>query len=302
MAEGQITTETDSMFSSRRALTYQALGVFALITFVYWPILQAMVHHWSINPDYSHGYLIVPLAFYFAYEKKYSLEAAPIEGNWWGVVLLSGGLALLALGQLGSLLTPLRASYVITLMGIVLLLLGKEIFRILLFPMAFMLLMVPLPQTLVNVVAFPLQLIAAEWAVWSMQLTGIPVLLEGNIIHLATGKLFVAEACSGLRSLMALITLGVVFAHFFRGGRPIQQAVLVLSTIPIAIFVNAVRVALTGYLAHYFGQEIAGGFIHDFQGLITFSVAFLLLLTEARLLEFAVARRAQAANAARGSA
>jgi exosortase len=291
MAEGQVTIGGASFLTTRRALSYQALGILALVTIVYKPILQAMVHHWSINPDYSHGYLIVPLAFYFAYEKKYKLEAAPMEGSWWGVGLLTVGLLLLAFGQLGSLLTPLRASYVFTLMGVVLLLLGKEIFRILLFPMAFLLLMVPLPQSLVNVVAFPLQLIAAEWAVWSMQLTGIPVLLEGNIIHLATGKLFVAEACSGLRSLMALITLGVVFAHFFRAGRPLQQAILVLSTIPIAIFVNAVRVALTGYLAHYFGQEVAGGFIHDFQGLITFSVAFVMLLGEARLLELVASRR-----------
>lgn len=291
MTEGQMSVGSGSIFTTRRALVYQALGVMALITLVYWPILQAMVHHWSINPDYSHGYLIVPLAFYFAYEKKYILEAAPISGSWWGVVLLTVGLALLSLGQLGSLLTPLRASFVFTLMGVVLLLLGKDVFRILLFPMAFLLLMVPLPQSLVNVVAFPLQLVAAEWAVWSMQLTGIPVLLEGNIIHLATGKLFVAEACSGLRSLMALITLGVVFAHFFRAGRPIQQVALVLSTIPIAIFVNAVRVGLTGYLAHYFGQEVAGGFIHDFQGLITFSVAFLMLLGEARLLELIAAQR-----------
>jgi exosortase len=200
------------------------------------------------------------------------------------VVWLLVGLALLTFGQLGSLLTPLRAGFVFSLMGLVLLLLGPAVFRILLFPMSFLLLMVPLPESLVNVVAFPLQLIAAKWAVMAMHMLSIPVLLEGNIIHLASGDLFVAEACSGLRSLMALLTLGVVFAHFFRRGHLIQQIFLVASTIPIAIFVNAIRVAVTGLLANAYGFDAAGGFVHDFQGLITFSIAFVLLLGEARIL------------------
>ena len=111
----------------------------------------------------------------------------------------------------------------------------------------------------------------------------VPALLEGNIIHLAHSELFVAQACSGLRSLMALLTLGVVFAYFMQRGT-LRRAIIVLSTIPIAIFVNAVRVALTGILAHAYGEEAATGVIHDFQGLITFFLAFLVLLVEARLL------------------
>ena len=117
-----------------------------------------------------------------------------------------------------------------------------------------------------------------------MQAFGIPALLEGNIIHLAHTQLFVAEACSGLRSLMALLTLGVVFAQFFRPGQLAQQSILVAGTIPIAILVNAVRVSLTGVLAHNFGRETATGFIHDFQGMITFSMAFVMLLALARVL------------------
>lgn len=277
-------SSTTPAFGSRR-VAISAVSVLIGFSFlVYLPILRAMVHHWRIDPDYSHGFLIVPLALYFAYERKYDIEDAPIGGSWWGVGFLLLGLTLLTFGQLGSLLTPLRAGFVFTLMGLVLLLLGKAVFRILAFPMAFLLLMVPLPESLVNVVAFPLQLIAAKWAVWALQGLSIPVLLEGNIIHLASGDLFVAEACSGLRSLMALLTLGVVFAHFFRRDHLIQQIFLVGSTIPIAIFVNAVRVALTGLLANSYGFELAGGFIHDFQGLITFSIAFAMLLAEATLL------------------
>lgn len=281
----------NSVMTSRRGLVWQLGGLLLLLTVIYAPILSAMVEHWRIVPDYSHGFLIVPLAFIFAYEKKYLLQAATIKGSWWGVGLLAVGLSLLALGQLGSLLAPLRAGYVFSMMGLVLLLLGKDAFFLLLFPMAFLLMMVPLPQSVVNIIAFPLQLIAAKWAVSLLQLIGIPVLLEGNIIHLAGGDLFVAEACSGLRSLMALLTLGIVFAHFFRRESLFQQVLLVASTIPIAIVVNSLRVAVTGILAHTYGQETATGFIHEFQGIITFSLAFLLLLGESKILARLLDRR-----------
>jgi exosortase len=169
----------------------------------------------------------------------------------------------------------------------VLLLFGRKVFEVLAFPLLFLFLMVPLPQSLVNVIAFPLQLMAANAAVESLHVMGIPALLEGNIIHLAHSELFVAQACSGLRSLMALLTLGVVFAYFLQRGT-LKRLIIVFSTIPIAIFVNAVRVALTGFLAHAYGEEAASGIIHDFQGLITFFLAFLVLLVEARLLSLIV--------------
>jgi exosortase len=271
--------------SPSRPVVLAIFGTFVLTGWVYQPIITQMVQTWRAYPDYSHGFLIVPLSIYFALEKRYQLQAARLEGSWWGAALLAIGVFVLLVGELGGLLTALRSGLVFTLMGLVLLLAGKEVFKILLFPMAFLFLMVPLPQSLVNVIAFPLQLIAATWAVSGLQTMGIPALLEGNIIHLAHSELFVAEACSGLRSLMALLTLGVVFAHFFRRGRIYQQLFIVASTIPIAILVNSVRVALTGILAHNFGSEMALGFIHDFQGMITFSMAFLLLLAEARLLE-----------------
>jgi exosortase len=284
VTEGSPTTEAVSTDSLRQK-TLIAIGVtLALTTYVYYPVLLHMYRTWRANPDYSHGLLIVPLSLYFAYGKLPQLRKAKIEGSWWGVGILLFGVLSLCIGELGSLLTALRSGYVFALIGLVLLLAGRQVFEILLFPMCFLFLMVPLPQSLVNIIAFPLQLIAAQWAVSSLQTFGIPSLLEGNIIHLAHTQLFVAEACSGLRSLMALLTLGVVFAQFFRAGRPIEQAVLVASTIPIAIVVNSFRVSLTGILAHNFGHEAATGFIHDFQGMITFSMAFIMLLGEANLL------------------
>ncbi|MBW2388622.1 MAG: exosortase [Deltaproteobacteria bacterium] len=287
MTQKRPATEDVAQDLLRKKTLLAIAGALALTTYVHYPILYHMFLTWRTNPDYSHGLLIVPLSLYFAYGKTPQLRRAEIRGSWWGVAILCVGVLSVCIGELGGLLTALRSGYVFALMGLVLLLAGRQVFEILLFPMAFLFLMVPLPQSLVNIIAFPLQLIAAGWAVSSLQAFGIPSLLEGNIIHLAHTQLFVAEACSGLRSLMALLTLGVVFAQFFRAGRLFQQSILVLSAIPIAIVVNAVRVSLTGILTHNFGPEAAGGFIHDFQGIITFSMAFIMLLGEAQLLTVA---------------
>lgn len=288
MADATRTT-TDGVAgeTDRRTVVYATCGAIVALFGIYFPILRNMVHHWSVVEDYQHGFIIAPLAAYFAYQKRWELEDAKIAGSWLGLIPLLVGVTSLTIGRLGTELMTMRSGFIFTLIGLVLLLLGKQVFRILAFPLFFLFLMVPLPQSLVNTVAFPLQLIAAKSAVLSLQEIGIPALVEGNIIHLAHTELFVHEACSGLRSLMALITLGVVFAYFFKPGVLWVQLVLVASTIPIAIFVNAFRVALTGYLAHH-DESLASGTIHDLQGIFTFGLAFVILLGEGRLIEFLV--------------
>lgn len=267
----------------RRAI---AIAVALLVAFgaIYGPILYWMGVNWAEVEDYSHGFLIVPLAVYFAWERRRQLRRAPIAGSWWGLPPLLFSVASLTVGRLGVEFMTMRVSFVFGLIGLVLLLLGRRVFEILAFPILFLFLMIPLPQSIVNVVAFPLQLIAADAAVDGLYWIGIPALREGNIIHLANHTLFVAQACSGLRSLMALITLGVVFAYFFRRSWG-ERIVIVGSAIPIAILVNAFRVFLTGVLTAWLGPEAAGGWIHTTEGLFTFGIAFVLLLVEAALLE-----------------
>jgi exosortase len=253
-----------------------ALGIFS-------PVLSHMVLHWKLVPDYSHGFLVAPLAVYFAWERRDLLRRTPVDPSWWGVAPLLLGLLALTVGRLGVELMAMRTGFVLTLNGLVLLLLGRQVYRVLAFPLLFLFLMVPLPQSLVNVIAFPLQLVAADLAVNALFWLDVPALREGNIIHLAETQLFVAEACSGLRSLMALGTLAVVFAYFFRRNLA-ERAILVLSAIPIAIVVNAFRVTLTGVLTHRFGEAAAEGVIHSTEGFFTFGLAFALLLLEAWLL------------------
>jgi exosortase len=274
----------------RRTSILYAGAASALAFGIFGPILYYMVQHWRAVDDYSHGFLVVPLALYFAWERRGDLQRAAIRPSWWGLLPLALGSLALMIGRLGVELTAMRVSFVLTLIGLQILLLGREVFRILMFPLLFLFFMVPLPQSFVNVVAFPLQLIAADFAVESLHLLHIPALREGNIIHLADTQLFVAEACAGLRSLMALGTLAVVFAYFFRKN-PIERVIIVASAIPIAIFVNAFRVALTGFLAHRMGSAAAHGLIHQTEGFVTFGLAFGLLLLEAWLLSVFWPRR-----------
>jgi exosortase len=267
----------------RRTSILYAGAASALAFGIFGPILYYMVLHWGAVDDYSHGFLVAPLALYFAWERRRDLQRAAIKPSWWGLIPLALGSLALMIGRLGVELTAMRTSFVLTLIGLQILLLGREVFRVLAFPMLFLFFMVPLPQSLVNVVAFPLQLMAADFAVETLHLLHIPALREGNIIHLADTQLFVAEACAGLRSLMALGTLAVVFAYFFRKN-PIERIIIVASAIPIAIFVNAFRVALTGFLSHRMGSAAAQGLIHETEGFFTFGLAFGLLLLQAWLL------------------
>jgi len=267
---------------SRRFTLTSLWILIGLAILVYAPILGYMVYQWSWDDDYSHGFLIVPLALWFAWERVPKLRRMEFSGSWLGVLPLAMGTLTLLIGRLGIELMNMRVSFLFTVIGLVLLLLGRQAFRVLAFPLLFLFLMVPLPESVVNVVAFPLQLMATDFAVQALYLLKIPALREGNIIHLANTQLFVAEACSGLRSLTALITLGVIFAYFFRKSTA-ERVIIVLSAIPIAILVNAFRVALTGGLTHHLGTEVASGWIHQTEGLFTFGIAFLLLLLEAWL-------------------
>ena len=282
---------------SRRAAIIGAFATSAAAVVVFAPILYYMVQHWGQSQDYSHGFLIAPLSAYFIWERRKKLARTPIEPSWYGLIPLALGALALAIGRLGVEQMSMRVAFVLTLIGIQLLLLGLPMSRVLAFPLCFLFLMVPLPQSLVNVIAFPLQLIAADLAVSTLHFFGFPVLREGNILHLPTTRLFVAEACSGLRSLTALGTLGVVFAYFFRKSWP-ERLLLVASTIPIAVIVNAIRVALTGVLTYKWGAEMAAGTIHQTEGFFTFGMAFALLMLEATLVSLLLRMFAQRKQAA----
>jgi exosortase len=248
-----------------------------LVVLLYWPVIVPMAWQWYVDANSSHGFLVPLLAGYFVWERRQRLARLAPRPEWWGLGVLLLGLLMLLIGQIGAELFLQRSSLLVVIAGLVLLVGGRGALRISSFPIVFLIFMVPLPAIVLNTVAFPLQLFAAQAATTCLVALDIPVLREGNVLSLASTTLEVAEACSGIRSLMSLLALGTVYAYF--GERVMwKRWVIVMAAIPVAIAANAFRVAGTGILAHYFGEEAAQGFYHDFSGWLVFVVAFLLLL------------------------
>jgi exosortase len=243
---------------------------------VYRDVLAGLFRDWINDDNYSHGLLIVPLAAYFAWERRGLLMSEARRPSVVGLVLVLGSLALLVAGILGAEFFLSRVSLLGLLAGSVLFLLGPRHLRLLAFPIAFLLLMIPIPAIVFNQIAFPLQIIASKFGVTVMELLHVPVLREGNVIVLAATTLEVAEACSGIRSLISLLTLGMVYGYFTDKRWWVRATITVL-TIPIAIVANGLRVAGTGVLAHHYGVEAALGFFHTFSGWLVFLFAFCLL-------------------------
>jgi len=255
----------------------------AAFAFLYRSVIAKLVYDWTYDGNFSHGFLIVPIAAYLVWERRKKLAATPIEPSVVGLVLLVGSLATLAAGILGAELFLSRVSMIGVIGSVVLFTTGWRFLRVLMFPLAFLLLMIPIPAIIFNEIAFPLQLLASRCAEWTLSTAHIPVLREGNIIVLANTTLEVAEACSGIRSLISLVTLAIIYGYF-TDDRIWARIVLTLAAIPVAVAANAARVAGTGVAAHYYGPEAAEGFFHTFSGWMLFVVAFVMLFTIQKLL------------------
>lgn len=269
-------TRPSQSATSTKRLVWEFVATGVLILVLYYPTLKALVSDWNIDPNYSHGFFVPFISGYLVWEKRVELKKANASPSLWGLPILLTGPFVLIAGTIGSELFTKRFSFLIVLVGALFLLSGKEITRLLLFPIFFLAVMIPIPYILYDVIAFPLKLLASKVACWCLLLFGIPVFREGNIIHLDSTTLEIVDACSGIRSLVSLITLGVIFAHLSQ-NRLWKKIVLILSTIPIAVIANMFRVTGTGILAHYFGPEVATGFLHTFSGWLIFIVAFALL-------------------------
>jgi exosortase len=250
---------------------------------LYRDVLAKLVYDWANDDNYSHGFLIVPIALYFVWERRHKLAEAAYRPSLLGLMVVLGSLALLVAGRLGAELFLTRISIVGLVGGSVLFALGWNHLRILALPILFLLLMVPLPAIVFNQIAFPLQLLASRFGEWSLQVAGVPVLREGNVITLANTQLEVAEACSGIRSLISLLTLGIVYGYFMHPSGWVRTA-LALATVPVAILANGFRVAGTGIAAYYYGPEAAEGFFHTFSGWLVFLAAFAMLFVAHRLI------------------
>lgn len=259
------------MTNTKRLWAVAALA--ASFGYLYRDVLVKLVHDWATDGNYSHGFLIVPIAVYLAWQRRSALSSATAKPSAFGLVLIAGSLVVMAAGIFGAELFLTRVSIIGVLGGIVLFTYGWRSLRTLTFPLAFLLLMIPIPAIIFNQIAFPLQLLASRAGETALNVLQIPVLREGNVIVLSNTTLEVAEACSGIRSLVSLLTLAIIYGYFVE-QRIWARVVLAIASVPVAVIANGARVAGTGIAAHYFGPEAAQGFFHEFSGWLVFVVAF----------------------------
>ena len=260
--------------------TWLAFALSALLLgFVYYDGLSYMVEIWERQEEYSHGFLIPFISLFFVWQKKNELAALPFASSWTGVLILLLGLVLFFLGELSTLYIIIQYSFLVSLFGLLLAWFGWKGVRIIWAPLLFLVFMIPLPNFIFQSLSAHLQLISSEIGVWLIRLFGISVYLEGNVIDLGAYKLQVVEACSGLRYLFPLMTLGFMVAYVYQAAFW-KRAVVFLSTIPITVLMNSFRIGVIGVMVEYWGQSMAEGFLHDFEGWVVFMASLGVLLVE----------------------
>ncbi len=258
-------------------LALLSLVLLAALTMLYWSIVRDLGIQWWDDDNYNHGFLIPIFSGFLVWRERQRLRAIEPAGSLLGLPVLVGGIALLVLGDVGAENFLMRSSLLVILGGLILFLAGAQSLRAVRFPLSYLVFMIPLPGVVFYAITFPLQRLAAEQAAWALDVLGVPVLLDGNIIHLSQITLGVTEACSGIRSLISLLAGAAAWAYLMLPAG--WGAVLfVAAAVPITILANAARVVATGLIGQWFGVEYASGFFHEFAGWVVYVFAFLCLL------------------------
>lgn len=261
----------------------QVLILVICFVFLYTHSLSELIKNWQRDDNFSHGFLIPFISAYMVWHKWPSLKQIPVSPSNWGIALILLSMTMHIVGAVSAETFTMRSSIIVCLMGVVLFLWGKRVLLAVIVPLLYLFFMIPIPKIIWNQIAFPLQLLAAKLSFVMIQLLDIPVLREGNIIRLSNITLEVVDACSGLRSLTSLLALSGAFAYSTT-LRLSSKWSLFLSSVPIALIVNVVRITTTGVLARYVGPEAANGFLHDLSGVLVFLISFIMLLGVKHLL------------------
>ncbi|MBN2226855.1 MAG: exosortase/archaeosortase family protein [candidate division Zixibacteria bacterium] len=258
---------------------------FGLLVLFYLPAIYDLVIDWYTDPNYSHGFLVPIISAYLLWKKRTELVSLPQSGNNAGLIVIILGMILFVLGNGASEYFTVRFSLVVMIFGLVLYLCGTPLVRRTWFEILFLVFMIPIPYVIYFSATFPMQLFASKVTVTLLSLLGMPVIRQGNIIHLPNQMLEVAEACSGLRSLISLLALGALYAYMTQ--RQLSgKIILFLSTIPIAIIGNVFRVFVTALLAYTLETSVTTEPIHTIMGLSVFVVAFVLLFVFGAILRW----------------
>ena len=247
-------------------------AIVVLLVAIYFRIAIKLVVDWYDIPDYSHGFLVPLFAAFLVWDNRNAIRATPVRPSWAGISLVVFALVVLILGVYGVELFTSRISFVFLLAGLIWTFFGRPMLKRLLFPLFVLVLAIPFPAIVFNQITFPLQLLASRLASMILPLLGVPVLQDGNVIELPVMKLEVAEACSGIRSLMSLFTLAVFYGYFLEKTTT-RRMILALASIPIAVAANVARIVGTGLFVQYWDPVKALGFFHEFSGWVMFVIS-----------------------------
>lgn len=264
---------------------WQVLVLFSLIAWLYGSIIANLVKQWLHDANFSHGFFVPAFSLFLLWRNRASLKRKPHEPSSWGLLIVVAGLCTLVVGVMGAELFLSRMSLLLLAAGLVIFFRGWVTFRAVLFPWAFLILMIPIPAIVFNQITFPLQLLGSKIAAWALPVLGIPVLQQGNIIQLPTMPLEVAEACSGIRSLLSLATLSIIYGYLSEKSTA-KRILLAVASVPIAVLANSARIVATGGLVQYVNPDAARGFFHLFSGWLMFLISFGMLFALHRLLQF----------------
>jgi exosortase len=269
--------DDNSAVEERSQLPWTAMLWFSVLLIAcYAPVLYGLVRQWANDEDMGHGFFVPLVAGYIAWQRRSELAAVKPVPNYWGLVVVVLGAMQMMLGTLGAQIFIARTAFLVSLIGVILFLGGTRVLKILAFPLFLLCFMFPIPAIVYARITLPLQLFASRVAEMVLGWFNIPVLRDGNVLELASQKLSVVEACSGIRSLISLSFLSLVYGYFF-DRKVWMRWVLLAATIPIAILANAARVTLTGMISEY-RADLAHGLFHTMEGWVLFLVALVLLV------------------------
>jgi exosortase len=276
---------TSQPFSQQRVPWWQILAFAVALLWLYASVLRHLVGQWAHDPNYSHGFFVPLFSLFVVWSERDKLRKLPVAPSATGLLVLLFGLVVLSAGTLGAELFLSRFSLLLTISGLVVITYGWNYMRAIFFPWIFLLFMIPIPAIILNQITFPLQLLASKAAALTLPLMGVPVLREGNIIQLPAMALEVAEACSGIRSLMSLATLAIIYGYLLEPRTSIR-VILAFASIPIAVLANSLRIIGTGLLVQYWDPDKAQGFFHEFSGWVIFVVSLVMLFVLHRALQW----------------
>ncbi|MGH9514615.1 MAG: exosortase A [Terriglobales bacterium] len=274
--------------------SWYTVSLLLLGSWLYGPVLIRLIRQWWSDPNFSHGFFVPVFSAFVVWQNRTRLRAIQPKPSIWGLPVIMISLAMLLIGTFGAELFLSRVSLILLIGGAIVFFIGWGMLRAVLFPLCFLVLMIPIPTIVFSQITLPLQMLASKLAAGTLPICGVPVLREGNIINLPAMPLEVAQACSGIRSLMSLTTLAIMYGYLVE-PRIWMRVALAAASIPIAVAANGLRIVGTGLIVQYWDPEKAEGFFHLFSGWLVFVFSLLMLFALHRAFMLLQTKRERAA-------